>query len=87
MRGHSLYHQSPLTCPLHALAYEIEVIERAKDSAHVIHKEMARGHSNHNEASHNVLIRYQSKDVALNRLHYIVSTSKNCKKNMLSLTF
>ena len=67
--------QSPLTCPLHALAYEIEVTVRAKDSINVIHEEMGRGHSNHNEASHNVLIRYRSKDVALNRLHYIVSTN------------
>ena len=41
----------------------------------VIHEEMGRGHSNHNEAGHNVLIRYRSKDVALNHLHYIVSTN------------
>lgn len=64
-----------LSCPLHALAYEIETSSRADDAHNVIHPEMGRGHSNLVESSHNVLVRYRSKNVALNRLHYIVSTN------------
>ena len=53
--------QSPLTCPLHALAYKIEMHKRADDTENVIHREMGWGHSNLNEANHC----YRSKDVAL----------------------
>ena len=34
-----------------------------------------RGHSNAVEASHNVLIRFRSKDIFIERLHYHVSTN------------
>ena len=41
----------------------------------LIHPVLKRGHSNALEASHNVFIRFRSKDIALERLHYHVSTN------------
>ncbi len=40
----------------------------------LVHPELKRGHSNWPEASHNVLIRFRSKDIFLERLHYHLST-------------
>lgn len=40
-----------------------------------IHKDFGRGHSNWLEASHNAFTRFRSKNVNLQRLHYIVSTN------------
>ena len=81
--------KSPLTCPLHALAYEIECDERASH-AHdhdLIHPILGRGHSNVPEASHNVLDRFRSKNLHLHRLHYITSTNLGlCQSNMTWLT-
>ena len=55
--------------------YEIECCNRASMADSLVHPIFKRGHSNHLEASHNVLIRFRSKDVALQRLHYEVSTN------------
>ena len=41
----------------------------------LIHPVLKRGHSNWLEASHNVFIRFSSKDISLERLHYEVSTN------------
>ena len=41
----------------------------------LIHPVLKRGHSNAVEASHNVFIRFRSKDISLERLHYHVSTN------------
>ena len=41
----------------------------------LIHPVLKRGHSNAVEASHNVFIRFRSKDIYLGRLHYHVSTN------------
>ena len=41
----------------------------------LIHPVLKRGHSNAVEASHNVFIRFRSKDIYLERLHYHVSTN------------
>ena len=40
-----------------------------------MHPVLKRGHSNACEASHNVLIRFRSKDLSLERLRYHVSTN------------
>ena len=77
----------PLTCPLHALAYEIECDERASHAHDLIHPVLGRGHSNLPEASHNVLVRFRSKNLHLHRLHYITSTNVGlCQSNMTWLT-
>ena len=64
-----------LDCEFHALLYEIECMERAKLASQLVHPILKRGHSNAVEASHNVLIRFRSKDISLERLHYHVSTN------------
>ena len=77
----------PLTCPLHALAYEIECDEHASHAHDLIHPVLGRGHSNLPEASHNVLVRFRSKNLHLHRLHYITSTNLGlCQSNMTWLT-
>ena len=62
-------------CEFHALLYEIECMERAKLASQLVHPILKQGHSNAVEASHNVLIRFRSKDIALERLHYHVSNN------------
>ena len=63
-----------LECKFHALVYEIECQERADQVRQLVHPILKRGHSNAVEASHNVLIRFRSKDIFIERLHYHVST-------------
>lgn len=64
-----------LDCKFHALLYEIECHKRAGRVKELIHPVLKRGHSNAVEASHNVFIRFRSKDIALERLHYNLSTN------------
>ena len=64
-----------LDCEFHALLYEIECTERGAQASKLVHPILKRGHSNAAEASHNVLIRFRSKDIYLERLHYHVSTN------------
>ena len=64
-----------LECKFHALVYEIECQERADQVRQLVHPILKRGHSNAVEASHNVLIRFRSKDIFIERLHYHVSTN------------
>ena len=52
-----------LDCEFHALLYEIECTERAAQASKLVHPILKRGHSNAVEASHNVLIRFRSKDI------------------------
>ena len=73
--GEDYHSKNPLTCPFHSLAYEIECYNRALQSSQIIHPELGRGHSNYPEASHNVLVRFQSKDKYLQSIHYMVSTN------------
>ena len=73
--GKDHHTKHPLTCPFHALAYEIECCVRADQASHIIHTELGRGHSNYPEASHNVLVRFRSKDKYLQNIHYTVSTN------------
>ena len=74
-KGKQYKTRNPLHCPFHALAFEIECDRRAFQATELIHSELGRGHSNLPEASHNVLIRFRSKNLSLQRLHYIVSTN------------
>ena len=60
--------------PVQAVVYEIECHERAGQAGKLIHPILKRGHSNACEASHNVLIRFRSKAIALERLHYTLSS-------------
>ena len=64
-----------LDCEFHALLYEIECMGRASQASRLVHPVLKRGHSNLVEASHNVLIRFRSKDISLERLHYHLSTN------------
>ena len=64
-----------LSCLFHALAYDIKCKERASQADKLVHPILKRGHSNAVEASHNVLIRFRSKDIFSERLHYHLSTN------------
>ena len=64
-----------LICPFHSLAYEIECYGRAVQVEKLVHPILQCGHSNLVEASHSVLIWYRTKDIALERLHYQLSTN------------
>ena len=64
-----------LKCKFHALIYEIELHERAMQAKQLVHPVLKSGHSNAVEASHNVLIRFRSKAIALQMTHYHVSTN------------
>ena len=64
-----------LKCKFHALVYEIELHERALQAKQLVHPVLKSGHSNAVEASHNVLIRFRSKAIALQMTHYHVSTN------------
>ena len=92
-KGEDYHSKNPLTCPFHALAYEVECHNRASQASQIIHPELGRGHSNYPEASHNVLIRFRSKDKYLRLIHYTVSINMGlmqanmtwlCKKKGLS---
>ena len=64
-----------LTCPLHALAYEIECSHRADHASEIIDPELGRGHSNACEATFRVFPKFRPKDIGLQRLHYQASTN------------
>ena len=64
-----------LDCKFHALLYEIECHERANQAEELIHPVLKRGHFNALETSHHVFIRFWSKDVFLQRLHYHLATN------------
>ena len=68
-RGHIL------NCPFHSLAYELECREKAALADVLIHPEIGKVTTNIVEASHNVLVRYRSKNFNVARLHYQVSTN------------
>ena len=74
-QGKPYQSRSKLTCPLHILAYQIEVDNRASLANSIIHETLGKGHSNIPESAHNVLIRFRSKDLHLHRLHYMLSTN------------
>ena len=72
----TLYHtRLCLTCPLHKLAYEIELDNRGSKAKQYIHSVLRKGNSNLLEASHNVFIRFRQKALNLERLHYETSTN------------
>ena len=75
-----------LDCPFHSLAYELECREMAAQADVLIHPEIGNVTTNIVEASHNVLVRYRSKDWNIARLHYQVSTNlgliQSCMTNL-----
>lgn len=64
-----------LYCPYHALAFEIECLERASMSETIIHPQLGKVHINYLESCHSILIAYCSKDIALKKMHYVLSTN------------
>ena len=66
---------SVLTCPLHALAYEIECNRRADNASEISDPELGRGHSNACEATFTIFPKFRPKDIGLQRLHYQASTT------------
>ena len=54
---------------------KLNVVREQHKPKKLVHPILKRGHSNAVEASHNVLIRFRSKDVFLERLHYQLSTN------------
>ena len=64
-----------LTCPFHALAYELECRYCSTHADNLIDPELGKVNTNIVEASHNVLVRFRSKDWNIARLHYEVSTN------------
>ena len=73
--GKEYHTRNPLTCPMHALAFEIECERRARQAHDLIHPELGRGNTNIVEASHHVLTKFRCKDLNLQRLHYTTSTN------------
>ena len=64
-----------LTCPFHALAYEFECHYCSTRADNLIHLELGKVNTNIVEVSHNVLVRFRSKDWNIVCLHYEVSTN------------
>ena len=75
-----------LDCPFHSLAYELECREKAALADVLIHPGIGKVTTNMVEASHNVLVRYRSKNWNIARLHYQVSTNlgliQSCMTNL-----
>jgi len=71
--------KSPLKCPFHSLAYQIECNRRASQSNVLVHPIVGKGHTHLVEAAHSVFTKFRSKDQNLHRLHYNVSTWALCK--------
>lgn len=72
--GEKYVKRHALTCKFHRLAYLAEIEFRASRAYKLIHRELGAGETHLVEASHSVLIRFRSKDISLERLHYHVST-------------
>ena len=70
------YHSANiLKCEFHALAYEIECNQRAKEAERVINPGMGKGHSNLPESTFSVLTKFRTKDINLHQDHYQASTN------------
>lgn len=73
--GEPYHSANVLKCEFHALAYEIECHERAKDAEKVISPELGKGHSNLPESTFSVLTKFRAKDINLHKEHYEASTN------------
>ena len=74
--GGKLYHSKyVLHCPFHAQAFEMECLDRARQSKNLIHPRLGKVHTNHLELSHRVFIKFRSKDIAFKKDLYILSTN------------
>ena len=67
--------KNTLTCPLHQQAYKVECYQRASLADRIIHSDFGKGHSNLPETDHAIFAKFRSKDLNIQRLHYIVSTN------------
>ena len=64
-----------LKCDCHALAYQIECTQRAKEAETVIDPGLEKGRSNLSESTFSVLAKFRAKDVNLRQKHYQASTN------------
>lgn len=85
--GKDYQSRNVLSCPLHALAYEIECNHRASNAAEIIDPELGRGHSNACEATFSVFPKFRPKDVGLQRLHYQASTNLALLQSSMTYLF
>ena len=70
------YHSSHvLKCDFHALPYQIERTERAKEEEKVIDPGLGKGHSNLPESRFSVLAKFRAKDINLHQKHYQAATN------------
>ena len=69
-KGKDYHTSNKLSCPLHALLYEIETHRLGGIAQELIHPVLGRGHSNLPESTFEVLTRFRSKNVNLHQLHY-----------------
>ena len=66
-----------LKCDFHALAYQIECAERAKEAEKVIDPGLGKGHSNLPESTFSVLTKFRAKDINLHQKHYQADSSQH----------
>ena len=76
-----------LTCPMHALAYEIECNRRADHASEIIESELGRGHSNACEATFTVFPNFRPKDIGLQRFHYQASTNLALLQSLMTYLY
>ena len=71
----TVYHtRKRLRCPFHTMAYRTEIEHRARKAPSLFHSKLQAGHTNFMESSHNILIRFRSKHIQLEKVHYELST-------------
>ena len=60
-KGKAYINRIMLTCPYHSLAYHTDCEKRVQQAHDVTDPVLGRGHTNENEVSHNILIRFRPK--------------------------
>ena len=73
--GKEYHSKCVLHCPYHAMAFEMECLDHARQCKNLIHPTMGKVHANYLESSHSTLIQFRSKYIALKKDHYILSTN------------
>ena len=73
--GEAYHSAHVLTCQFHALPYEIECTQRAKDAEKVIDPALGKGHSNLPESTFSVLTKFRAKNTNLHVKQYHTATN------------
>ena len=79
--------KSPLKCPFHSVAYQIECERRASQGNALVHPTLGSGHTNLVESAHSVFTKFRAKDQNLQRLHYNVSTNLSLLQSNMTWLF